>query len=127
VESQAQPQQQQAQLNSQNPAQMMDIDKVGQGTDPMISSPEKLPFLHLNSKLLKIRMKGFDLFRRVILTKFTMKELVEKIMMKFAILESSAIREIRELPNVILVDDSDVSALNSNAELEVTVIAPPLQ
>jgi len=56
-----------------------------------------------------------------------MKELVEKIMMKFAILESSAIREIRELPNVILVDDSDVSALNSNAELEVTVIAPPLQ
>jgi len=98
--------------------------EIDSKNNDMIISTEMSPSFALNSagRVLKVRIKGTDFFRRVAISHCTIKELVEKIQQKFGI-DSSAIREIREIPDVILVDDGDVHSLGNNTELEITVQA----
>jgi len=96
-------------------------------SDMMEMSPPRFPYTNGTGKLLKVKVKGNDLYRRVVITKYTMKELIEKLIPKFGIADASTIREIRELPDVILMDDADVNALPNNAELELTILPSILQ
>jgi len=83
-------------------------------------SPSRFSFVH-PGKILKVRMKGTDSFRRVAIPRSTVKELVDKIQQKFSLIDGNVIREIKELPNVVLIDDGDISALPNDAELEITL------
>jgi len=84
------------------------------------ASPSRFSFVH-PGKILKVRMKGTDSFRRVAIPRSTVKELVDKIQQKFSLIDGNVIREIKELPNVVLIDDGDINALPNDAELEITL------
>ena len=86
---------------------------------------------------MKVREVGTESFRRVALNQLTMQELWEKTAAKFGKPGGAAVRsrsrihiaptaaanqavaQIRELPNVVLMDDEDLAALDNEAELEV--------